>query len=1066
MRKLLAPLLCLCLCLAFSQLEAQQSTTTVSGTVTDEKGAPLAAVTITALTGDRKVTVTTVTDINGVFKINVSPRVRLLQFTYIGLEEQLIPIGGRTSFAVTLRASNRNLSEVVVVGYGTQQKKDVTASIATVKGAAIAETPIQSFESSLAGRAAGVQITVPSGVVNEPPVFRIRGTNSISLGSYPLIVVDGVPSYENNQSSTNAPSNPLASINPNDIESIDIAKDPAATAIYGSRGANGVVFITTKKGRGGRMRVTYDGWVGTTSVYGLPHMMNASEYIAYKTQAVANNPLLSASGITFNYAKDANGNNVNTDWFDHIYQTGLQQSHSLNISGGNEATTYYVSFGYTDENGIIRKDAFIRENILANVDTRVNKILSVGAKLSFSDENNLSATASGSLAGEAFATTGLGRIGEVLPSILPVYNPDGSYNINGSTIGYANITGTSIAYYNPVPILDHSRSNNENNHVQANVYAQLKPFSWMTLKTAYGIDDLWIDNDFFATPITGDGYASTGQAVDNLTKLKTYVWDNTIQLDHTFGENHNFSLLAGNEQQRGMTSGYGVNRTTLTDPAFSTVQAGYTTTNAADNSLSQNYLLSNFGRLTYNYSHKYFLMGTLRRDEYSAFGIKAGTFYAGSAGWELAQENFWKTSHLDHIFSSFRLRGSYGKVGNSAGLGDFASLSFYGSGVVGGNPSLGFYNGSVGNPKLTWETSKQTDVGFNFGILNDRITSQFAWYYNNINGLILSVAQAPSTGLPSTPQQNIGTMYNKGVELTVNANIIQGRNFGWNTNFNFTYNKNKVTALAPGLPSIQTSTSSLETVNLTKPGYSEGYLWVIRTAGVDPGTGTRVFVNSQGTKVYYRYAVASGSGMFNYSTTPDGKTKYVGPTSTSITQAADAVMYKNTVPKYVGGWSNTVTYGRFSLDLLFTYQAGFYVYYGSNAGLHDQRFWNNATDVLTDAWSQAKGQANAKYALPMFNDNVSNGSAMPMDINVFSGNFIKLRNVSLSYSLPNNLTQAMKISSLRVYVSGQNLHIFTKYPGPDPEVSSNGNTADSGQGVDRNTVANARTITFGLNVGF
>jgi len=1065
MRKLLAHLLCLCL--AFSQIEAQQPTsTTVSGTVTDEKGAPLAAVTVTALTGDRKVTVTTVTDVNGVFKINVTPRVRTLQFTYIGLEEQFIPLGGKTAFAVTLRANNRNLSEVVVVGYGTQQKKDVTASITTVKGAAIAATPVQSFEQGLAGRAAGVQITVPSGIVNEPPVFRIRGTNSISLGSYPLIVIDGVVSFENDQGSTNAPANPLASVNPSDIESIDIAKDPAATAIYGSRGANGVVFITTKKGRAGRMRVSYDGWVGNASVYGLPHMMNAAQYIAYKSQAVANNPTLGSSGITFNYAKDANGNNVDTKWFDHIYQTGHRQSHALSIAGGNDNTTYYVSFGYTDENGIIRKDEFKRYNVLANVDSKVNKILTVGAKLSYSDEYNLAATSSGALPGEAFNTGGLGRIGMVLPSILPVYNPDGSYNINGSTVGYANITGTSISYYNPQPLIDHSRSNNENNHVQSNIYAQLKPLPWMTLKTAYGIDNLWIDNDFFATPITGDGYSATGQAVTNLRKLKTWVWDNTIQLDHTFGENHNFSLLAGNEQQRIMTSGYGVNRTTLADPAFSTEQATYTTTNSANTALSQSYLLSTFGRLTYNYNHKYFVEGTARRDEYSAFAVKGGNFYAGSVGWELAQENFWKTTKLDHVFSSFRIRGSYGKVGNSAGLGDFASLSFYGSSVVGGNPSLGFYNGSVGNPNLTWETSKQTDVGFNFGIMNDRITGQLAYYNNNVNGLILFVAQAPSTGLPSSPPQNIGTMYNRGIEVTISANVVQSKSFSWNTSLNFTTNTNKVTSLAAGLPSLQTGTSGLETVNLTKPGYSEGYLWVIRTAGVDAGTGTRVFVNQQGTKVYYRYAVPSGQGMFNYSTTPDGKTKYVGPSSTSITQAADAVMYKNTLPKYVGGWSNTFNYSHFTLDVLLTYQAGFYVYYGSNAGLHDQRFWNNATDVLTDAWSQAKGQKNAKYALPMFNDNVSNGSAMPMDMNVFKGDFIKLRNVSLSYNMPNSITQAMKISSLRVYVSGQNLGIMSKYPGPDPEVASNGNTSNSGQGVDRNTIANARTITVGLNVGF
>ncbi|HXB09400.1 MAG TPA: SusC/RagA family TonB-linked outer membrane protein [Puia sp.] len=1061
MRKLLSHLLCLCL--AVVQLQAQTPTSTVSGTVTDEKGLPLAAVTVTALTADRKVVATTVTDGNGKFTMNITARVRNLQFSYIGLEEQFVPVGGKSSFPVTLRANNRNLSEVVVVGYGTQSKRDVISSVATVKGAAIAETPTQSFETALAGRAAGVQITVASGVVNEPPVFRVRGTNSISLSSQPLIVVDGVPSFTGDQGSTNAPDNPLASINPSDIESIDIAKDPAATAIYGSRASNGVVFVTTKKGRSGRLRVTYDGYVGNTSVYGIPSLLNASQYIAYKSAAVANNPAL-AGTITFNYAKDKNGNNVDTKWSDVIYHNGFQQSHNISVSGGNDNTTYYLSTGYTDQNGIIRKNSFNRKNILANVDSKVTKWFSFGGKIAYSDESNLAAAASGSLPGEAFNIIGLGRIGYVLPSILPVYNADGSYNINGNTIGYANITGTAISYYNPKPILDLSRSNNESNHLQSNVYAQIKPFSWLSLKTLYGIDNLWIDNDFFATPVTGDGFSAGGNANPSFRKLKTYVWTNTAQFDYVLKDDHTFGLLLGNEQTRGTTEQYGLNRTGLSDPAFNEVQTGYTNTTASNLALSQNYLLSNFGRFTYNYKHKYYLQATVRRDEYSAFGIKAHTFPGGSLGWEIAQENFWKTTRLDHVFSSFKIRGSYGEVGNSAGVGDFAPYSFYNGGnLVGGLPSLAFSTGSVGNPNFTWETSKQTDIGFNMGILNDRITGQFAYYNNNVTGLILFVAQSPSAGLPTNPPANVGQMYNRGIEATINATVIQAKGFTWTTSFNLTDNTNKVTALAPGLTAIQTSTSGSETVNQTKAGYPVGYLWVIRTAGVDPSTGKRIFVNSQGTKVYYNFA--NIPGQFNYSTTPDGLTKYVSPTGGStITQASDAVMYKNPLPKIVGGWSNTFTYGRLTLDVLLTYQAGFSVYYGSNAGLHDQRFWNNSTDVLTDAWS-AKNPTHAKYALPVFNDNVSNGSAMPMDINVFSGNFIKVRNVMLSYSVPPSWLERAKISSVRVFVAGQNLAIITKYPGPDPEVASNGNS-NSSQGVDRNTVANGRTITVGLNVGF
>ena len=1055
--------------MAVVQLHAQTPNATITGSVTDEKGVPLAAVTVTALTGDRKVVTTGVTDVNGVFKLNIDHRVRNLQFTYIGLEEQNVPLGNRTAFSVTLRSSNRNLSEVVVVGYGSQKKTDVTGSVASVKGAAIAETPIQSFESGLAGRTAGVQITQPSGVVNEAPVFRIRGTNSISLSSYPLIVVDGIPTFTGDYGSTNSAANPLASINPNDIESIDIAKDAAATAIYGSRASNGVVFITTKRGRAGRLRVTYDGWVGSVKGYGIPKMLNADQYMTLKTFAVANNP--SQSAVKFAFAQDKNGKNINTNWADYVYRTGFSQSHDISISGGNDATTFYLSSGYTVQKGLIKKNDFTRANILGNVDSRVNKYLSLGGKLSFSNEVNRAAGSSGSLPGEAYNTGALSRITQVLPSILSPYNNDGTYNINGSTIGYANITGTSISYYNPVPIIDLSRSNNEINHIQSNVYAQVKPLSWITLKTIYGIDYLLINNDIFQTPVTGDGYASTGNASAISGTYKTWLWTNTAQFDYTFNDKHNFSLLVANEQQRRTSAAYGINRQGVSDPNYNIIQAGYTINNpttGSGNVKGENYLLSTFGRLNYNYDKKYFLAGTLRQDEYSALGQKKGKFYGVSAGWEIAQENFWKNSHIGNIFSSFKIRGSYGKVGNINGIGDYSPFTQYVSGLYGGAATLSYVLGSVGNTQLKWETSKQTDIGFNFGLLKDRITGQFAWYRNNVDGLILYVNQAPSTGIPTVsyagPPLNVGAMTNKGIEFNVNATVLQIKSFTWTTGFNVTYNTNKVTALYDGLPSIQTTTSSLETANQTMPGYALGYLWVIRTGGVDPGTGKRIFINHDGEKVYYQYYAPSG--QFNYSTTPDGATKYVSKSTggTSITQAADAVMYKNPLPRYVGGWSNTFTYKGFTLDALITYQAGFYVYYGTDAGLHDQRFWNNSTDMLGgNAWLKS-GDAGKKWAKPVFNDNVSNGSAMPIDVNVFKGDFVKLRNITLSYNMPSGLMQRIGFSSARIYVSGQNLAILTKYPGPDPEVSSNGNSTSS-QGVDRNTSPNARTLTVGVNVG-
>ncbi|MEZ0538762.1 SusC/RagA family TonB-linked outer membrane protein [Fibrella arboris] len=998
------------------------------------------------------------TDGQGKYQLTAPAGGRLV-FSFIGYLAKEVAISNQTTINVALSGDSQQLSEVVVVGYGTQSRQDATGSITTIKGAAIAQTPIQSFEAGLAGRSPGVQITVPNGVLNNPPVFRIRGTNSISLSSYPLIVIDGIPTYTGDFSSTNAPANPLASINPNDIETMDIAKDAAATAIYGSRAANGVVFITTKRGKAGKVKVNYDGWAGFSNTYRLPNMMNASEYIAFKTQAVANNPTSTAKFVQTN---DANGNPIDTRWYDYIYRQGFSQSHNINVSGGSENTNYYFSTGYTKQEGIIRKNDFQRINTLFNVDSKVGKLVTIGGKISYSNEQNYSSSSSGSLSGEAFATSGLGRVGLVLPPILAPYNNDGSYNVSGPAIGTGtNVTGTAISYPNPVPSLDLNRSNSENNHIQSNIYLQIKPVNWITLKSSFGIDYLYIDNDLFSSPITAEGNSTGGSASSIFGRYKTSLWTNTAQFDKTIAGAHNFSLLLGQEQQRRTSQAYGLNRQTLSDPAYTVIQAGFVTNNATGLGYGENYLLSGFGRLNYNYKEKYLLGANIRQDEYSALGVKKGIFYGLSAGWEITKENFWASAGLDRLFSSFKIRGSYGKVGNIGGIGDYTPYSTYGSGLYGGVATLNF--SSVGNPNLQWETSKKTDIGFTFGLLNDRITGEVAYYKNDIDNLILNVAQSPSTGLPSSPPQNVGAMYNKGLELSFTGRVVNTRNFQWTSNFNITFNKNEVTALAPGLTSLQTVTSGLETVSQTMVGYPLGQLWVLRTGGVDPTSGKRIFLNSAGTPVYYQFYAPTG--QFNYSTTPDGKTRYVSPTGgTSITQAADGVMYGNVSPKQYGGFDNNFKYRNFDLGVLLTYQLGFNVYYGTNAGLHDQRFWNNDRDMLTETWTK-EGDTGKLYPKAVFGDNVSNGSATPMDINVFKGDFLKLRNLTLGYTLPASLTSRAKISNLRLYVSGQNLAVLTKYPGPDPEVSSNGNSTSS-QGIDRNTVGNSRTITIGLRAGF
>ncbi|MBE7172511.1 MAG: SusC/RagA family TonB-linked outer membrane protein [Williamsia sp.] len=1053
---------------------ALAQTRTITGTVTDANGNPVPNASI-LIKGTR---VGTSTDNDGKYSISIPAGAKILVISSVGQNEVEYSIGNKAVINASLAAADKNLQEIVVVGYGTQRRREATGSVVSVKGTAIAEKPVQSFESALAGKAAGVQITVPNGVVNNPPVFRIRGTNSISLSSYPLVVIDGVPTYTNDQGSTSAPANPLASINPNDIESIDIAKDAAATAIYGSRAANGVVFVTTKRGKSGRTRVSYDGWVGWSKAMRLPNLLDAFQYTDFKNAALANakanNPSITGS---FNLINGPDGKPVNTNWFDYVYNTGVSHSHNINLSGGNESTNYYFSTGYTDQEGILRKNEFKRINLLFNIDSRINKVVTIGGKIAYSNERNLIGGNSGSLPGEAFSIAGAAREALVLPPNVSPYNNDGTYNYSSASAlgGGGNVVNGSnpVTYYNPVMIMDLNRSNNEANHLQSNAYLQIKPLSWITLKTSYGIDNLLIDNDIFYNPYHGDGPSTGtgpgGAATASLSKLKTWLWTNTAQFDHVFGDNHTVSLLVGNEQQRRTTNGFGINRRTLSDSAaYTVIQGGYLVNNPANMSLGENYLLSSFGRLNYNYANKYFVSGNIRQDEYSALGVKKGVFYGFSAGWEITKEKFWETAHLDNVFSSFKLRSSYGKVGNIAGIGNYATYSQYTSGFYGGASTLA-YN-TAGNPNLKWETSTKTDLGLGFGLFKDRVTADVAYYKNDINNLILNVPSAPSTGIANTDNAilaNAGTMYNKGVEISLTATPVQTRAFSWSSSFNITFNSNKITALAPGLTEILGGLGGGTTEYVTKSvvGRSIGQLWVVRTAGVDPATGRRIFVNAAGNKIYYEFGTLP-TGRYNYTNADGTRYERTNPDGTksalSVNQSDDGVLYANTQAKFYGGWDNTFHYKGFDLNIIATYQGGGYIYYGTYAGLRDQRFWNNVTDVLR-YWKKAGDVTDMPK--PVYNDNVSNGSSMPLDVNVFKGDFIKLRTVQLSYNLPASLLGKAKITNARVYISGQNLAVITKYPGPDPEVSTDGNATIT-QGIDRNTLANGRTITAGVNIGF
>lgn len=1036
--------------------QAYAQSKTVSGTVTDQSTSqPLPGVAVIV----KGTTVGTTTGVDGTYSISVPNDANTLIFKFIGYLSIEKPVGNASTVNASLSVDNKQLQEVVVVGYNTQTKKEFTGAAASVSADEIKDRPVQSFAQALTGKAAGVNIIQPNGVLNNPPVIRIRGINSISLSSFPLIVVDGIPIATGDVSNNSSSNNPLGDINPSDIASIDILKDAASTSIYGSRAAAGVLIITTKKGTAGKVRVNYDGWIGTGEATRLPELLNAQQYTDYKNEAVKNalavNSALvpvaqrDANGVSFFTSTNPDGSIIDTKWYDEVYRRSVSHNHNLSVSGGSEKTSYYFSVGVTDQDGFIKTNSFERKNTRLNLNHKVTDWFNLRGNVTYSNSLN-TAPQTGSLPGSAFASSGLARLAFVLPPNISPRNADGSYNITTSNTIGVGANKAAITYQNPLPLLDLNKNSSESSRLISNLGADFTLFKGLTASTTYSYDKSNIENKQFWSPVHGDGFTYGGYALNQTLNRENWNWVNTLRYQTTIAENHNISLLVGNDVQKTITDGWGANRQTLTDAGFDIFQAGYTTHVAAGSVLGKRAYESYLTSLSYNYAGKYFLSGNFRRDGNSALAFEQrwGNFGGASVGWLVSEENFYKNSSVANVLSSLKFKGSWGRVGNGNLSSDFGSYSLFSTGIYGDASTL-FYS-QAGNQLLSWETSEQTNIGVDLGLWNNKVTFEANYYYNDVNGLILEAPQAPSKGVPGNSiLTNIGSMYNKGLEFAVAATPIDNSRFTWKTNLNLTLNKNEVTALANGNAPIP-GVTQLETANLTKVGEPVGSLYVVRTDGVNPANGRRIFINKKGEKVQYLH----GGGNDAWT--------YLDGTKAAAVSGADADALYNTLPKWYGGFTNTFNYGNFDLSVLFSYSGGNYIYNGTKAGLRDQRFWNNHTDVL-DRW-QTEGQE-TDIPRPIYGDNVSNGSAFPIDVNVEKGDFVRLQNAVLGYKLPAQLFGKTGISSLRVYGQVDNAFLITGYSGVDPEISSNGNS-NIAPGVERNTVPQGRTFTFGVNLGF
>ncbi|MCL7987965.1 TonB-dependent receptor [Sphingobacterium sp. lm-10] len=1028
----------------------------LSGTVTSSvDGSPLGGVSISV----QGLAVATQSDGSGNYNITVSPGATL-QFSYVGytsINRQVT--AGAQRLNVVLEPSEGSLEQVVVTGYGVQSKREFTGASARVSGAAIADRPVQSFAQGLTGQATGVNIVQPNGLLNNPPVIRVRGLSSISLSSFPLIVVDGIPISSGDVSANSVPNNPLADINPADIESIDILKDAASASIYGSRAAAGVLVVTTKRGKQGKARVSYDAWVGVNNAVRLPKMLDAQQFMDFKNAAIdnalVNNPnYTGAPRNTFLPSFDENGNLVDVDWQDVVYRTAVSQNHNVSVSGGSDKTVYYFSAGISDQDGFLEANNFKRRSGRFNIDHQATDWLKLFGNVSYNNTVN-NAPNSGSIAGGAFNSSGLGRIAMTQAPNVPIYNADGSYNIEQNAIGRgANLL--ALQYSNPQVLIDLDRNSSETNRLLANLGTELKLAEGLTFKSTYTWDFRQTENIQFWNPINGDGRSFNGRAYNNHARADNWNWINTLQYITSINDVHNFNFLIGSDVQKTRVTNWGAARENLADDFFDQFQGTFVTNVAAGNAISDLAFEAYLASASYNYKNKYFLSGNFRRDGNSALspGNQWGNFGGASVGWTLSEEDFFQSSSISEVVNNFRLRGSWGRTGNGNLTSFYTAYNLYSLGLYGASASSLVYS-QAGNRELKWETSQQTNIGLDVGFIDNRLNFEANWYRKNVDNMILGVPQAPSKGIPgdaNTILLNVGSMYNKGWEFAVNAVPVRTQDFTWSTNLNFSTLKNEVTSLVDDNTPILGYTGDLELSNITQVGHSASQIYGVRTNGVNPENGARIFIDNQGREVQYQHL----RGANSYTLVENGQ----AVSATSVTSATE--LLGNTIPTWFGGFNNTFAYKSWDMALNFTFSGGNYIYNGSRAGLLDQRIWNNSTEAL-NAWTPENTSTDIPKAV--YSDNVSNGSAFLIDANVEKGDFLRLQTATLGYRLPQSAFGRSGISSVRFYVQANNLFLLTGYTGVDPEISSNGNSNVS-SGIERNSIPQGRQFSLGVNVGF
>lgn len=1033
---------------------------TISGKIIEETGTPLPGVTIQNKTAKGGA----ISDVNGNYTIKAKQGDELL-FTYLGYVSQTIKVGASNTINVTLVSDSKALSEVVVIGYGTQKKANVSGAVSTFKADNLDERPVGRVDQAMVGQMAGVRVQQTTGLPGKGLSIQIRGTGSISAGSEPLYVIDGFPlaGATPNGSGNYSTGNPLDNINPNDIESIEVLKDAASAAIYGSRAANGVVLITTKKGKIGAPKINFNSYVGYNEASKKVAMLNGPQWIDRAMEMINNNWVKSGAGRTADQTNEQRRvilglapGQVNTslmyddrwvlpghpglafiNWQDEAFRKGMLQNYQLSASGGTENVKYYVSGNYANQDGMVIGLNYKSYSARANVEVKANDKLKFGL--------NLSPTYSVS---QDPGVEGKDNILHQLTSMTPVQE---------DTMGtYINVYNNdkyrwSSSPNSPIAKLENNQTSNQTFRTLSTIFGEYQILKHLTFRSTLNFDNVDFTGKRY-TPygITGTLASRTSQLTTNTSgsfseyRRQTLVNENTLNYAKVFNGVHDLSVLAG----------YSYNSDKLSNASLSSTggfgNSVITTLNAANGingntTETKNVLLSYFGRLQYSYADKYLFSASLRRDGSSRFGTNTrwGLFPSASAAWRITQEKFMRKA--TNVLSDLKLRASYGESGNY-NIGDYSSIpllsnynySFNGSSVVGQAP-----NGIV-NPDLRWEKSQTINAGLDFGFLSNRISGSFDIYKRKSSDLLLNVSIPQTTGFSSS-LNNVGQVQNNGWELELNGQVLNG-DVKWSVSGNIAHNANKVTALPDGQTQILVPSSFDISHSLIKVGEPLYSIFVVRQIGI-------------------LSAADITNGAARYGNETEGDPKYFDANNDGVIDANDRVIVGHPNPNYTYGITNNFKWKNFDLSVLVQGQSGGSIY--SLFGRSINRTGTGITDNVLATWDDRWRSASDPGAGLVGKTTGTFGRIKNTDW-LYSSDYIRVRSITLGYNL-GKVLNVKQVSNARLYVSAENFFGKDKYVGGYNPEATNTNLSGSSQypeAGDYGGLPLAKSLTFGLNFTF